>query len=104
MGKQIARSFEKIRSGEQLNLKSRGFTNVASLIARHGTPPVPPVLRYTKAPGLLAGVRPAAVSDATLVKPRLLRLSCSPLRIFSKLRAICFPMVVSFLRYWRAGC
>ncbi|MGZ4971684.1 MAG: hypothetical protein ACXWDN_02905 [Limisphaerales bacterium] len=33
MGKEIPRSFEKIRSGEQLNLKGRGFTNVASLTA-----------------------------------------------------------------------
>jgi hypothetical protein len=33
MGKEIARSFEKIRSGELLNLKMRGFTNVASLTA-----------------------------------------------------------------------
>ena len=33
MGKEIPRSFEKIRSGEQLNLKMRGFTNVASLAA-----------------------------------------------------------------------
>jgi hypothetical protein len=33
MGKDIPRSFEKIRSGEQLNLKMRGFTNVASLTA-----------------------------------------------------------------------
>lgn len=33
MGKLIPRSFEKIRSGEQLNLKMRGFTNVASLAA-----------------------------------------------------------------------
>ena len=34
MGKDIPWSFAKIRSGEQLNLKSRrGFTNVASLTA-----------------------------------------------------------------------
>lgn len=33
MGKEIPWSFAKIRSGEQLNLKGRGFTNVASLIA-----------------------------------------------------------------------
>src|SRR5215470_16796220 len=33
MGKEIPRGFEKIRSGEQLNLKMRGFTNVASLTA-----------------------------------------------------------------------
>ncbi len=33
MGKEIPWSFQKIRSGEQLNLKSRAFTNVASLTA-----------------------------------------------------------------------
>jgi hypothetical protein len=33
MGKDIPWSFAKIRSGEQLNLKSRPFTNVASLTA-----------------------------------------------------------------------
>jgi hypothetical protein len=33
MGKEIPWSFQKIRSGEQLNLKSRPFTNVASLTA-----------------------------------------------------------------------
>ena len=33
MGKDVPRSFEKIRSGEQLNLKMRGFTNLASLTA-----------------------------------------------------------------------
>jgi hypothetical protein len=38
MGKQIPRSFEKIRSGESLNLKSRGFTNLASLTAAGLTP------------------------------------------------------------------
>ena len=33
MGKEIPWSFGKIRSGEQLNLKRGGFTNVASLTA-----------------------------------------------------------------------
>src|SRR5215467_7351902 len=33
MSKEIPRGFEKIRSGENLNLKMRGFTNVASLTA-----------------------------------------------------------------------
>ena len=33
MGKEIPRGLEKIRNGEQLNLKMRGFTNVASLTA-----------------------------------------------------------------------
>ena len=38
MGKEIPRSFEKIRFGELLNLKGRGFTNVASLTAAGLTP------------------------------------------------------------------
>ena len=38
MGKEIPRSFEKIRFGEQLNLKGRGFTNLASLTAAGLTP------------------------------------------------------------------
>ena len=33
MGKEIPWSFQKIRGGEQLNLRSRPFTNVASLTA-----------------------------------------------------------------------
>jgi hypothetical protein len=33
MGKDIPWSFQKIRSGEQLNLKSRPFANVAALTA-----------------------------------------------------------------------
>jgi hypothetical protein len=33
MGKEIPRSFEKIRNGQLLNLKQGGFTNVASLTA-----------------------------------------------------------------------
>ena len=38
MGKEIPWSFAKIRGGEQLNLKSRPFTNVASLTAAGLTP------------------------------------------------------------------
>ena len=34
MGKEIPWSFAKIRGGEQLNLKTRPFTNVASLTAK----------------------------------------------------------------------
>ena len=33
MGKEIPWSFQKLRSGEQLNLKSRPFANVAALNA-----------------------------------------------------------------------
>ena len=38
MGKEIPWSFQKIRGGEQLNLKGRKFTNVASLTAAGLTP------------------------------------------------------------------
>ena len=38
MGKEIPWSFQKIRSGEQLNLKRRGLTNVASLTPAGITP------------------------------------------------------------------
>ena len=38
MGKEIPWSFVKIRSGEQINLKTRAFTNVASLTAAGITP------------------------------------------------------------------
>jgi hypothetical protein len=38
MGKLIPWSFQKIRSGELLNLKYGGFTNVASLTAAGLTP------------------------------------------------------------------
>src|SRR4051794_7512552 len=62
------------------------FQFVPSLKARHWTELVPPALRWMIAPTHLAGVRPAAVSDATFVKARPFRFSCSPKRIFSKLR------------------
>src|SRR6185436_13343140 len=70
------------------------FQFVPSLIARQGTLPVPPVLRYTSAPTFFAAVRPAAVSEATFVKPRILRFSCSPLRSFSKPRGISLPIAL----------
>jgi hypothetical protein len=38
MGKEIPGSFRKNRSGEQLKLKGRGFTNVAPLTAAGITP------------------------------------------------------------------
>ena len=38
MGKEIPWSFQKIRSGEQLNPKGRRLTNVASLTAAGITP------------------------------------------------------------------
>ena len=38
MGKEIPRSFERIRNGEALGLAAKGFTNVASLTAAGLTP------------------------------------------------------------------
>jgi hypothetical protein len=38
MGKEIPRSFEKIRNGEALNLGAKGSTNLASLTAAGLTP------------------------------------------------------------------
>ncbi len=38
MGKEIPRSFERIRNGEALSLNQKGFTNVASLTAAGLTP------------------------------------------------------------------
>ena len=83
--------------------KKTGFQFVPSLIARQGTLPVPPVLRYTKAPTFLAAVRPAAVSEATFVKPRIFRFSCSPLRIFSKLLGTSFPIIFLSWQVRRGG-
>ena len=65
MGKEIPRSFEKIRSGEQLNLKSRPFTNVASLTAAGITPAKNPgALLYLSAGGT-GSVPCLALSDGT---------------------------------------
>ena len=52
MGKDIPWSFQKMRGGEQLNLKSRPFTNVASLTAAGITPARNPgALLYLSAGG-----------------------------------------------------
>jgi hypothetical protein len=65
MGKQIARSFEKIRSGEQLNLKSRAFTNLASLTAAGLTPANNPGALVYMSTGGTGGVPCLAFSDGT---------------------------------------
>ena len=43
------------------------FQLVPSLMARHGTLPVPPALRRMMRPGNAAAVTPAALAAATLV-------------------------------------
>jgi hypothetical protein len=65
MGKQIARSFEKIRSGEQLNLKSRAFTNLASLTAAGLTPANNPGALVYLSTGGTGSVPCLAFSDGT---------------------------------------
>ena len=54
MGKELPWSFAKIRSGEQLNLKGRGFTNVASLTAAGIAAVGPSAIRLAEAEGLTA--------------------------------------------------
>lgn len=65
MGKEIPWSFQKIRSGEQLNLKGKGYTNVASLTAAGITAAknVGAVI-YLSAGGT-GGVPCVAISDGT---------------------------------------
>ena len=65
MGKEIPWSFQKMRGGEQLNLKSRPFTNVASLTAAGITPARNPgSLLYLRAGGT-GSVPCLVISDGT---------------------------------------
>lgn len=65
MGKEIPHSFEKIRFGEQLNLKGRGFTNVASLTAAGLTPAKNPGAVIYLSTGGTGSVPCLAISDGT---------------------------------------
>ena len=65
MGKEIPRSFERLRNGEQLNLKGRGFTNVASLTAAGITPAKNPGACIYLSTGGTGGVPCLAISDGT---------------------------------------
>ena len=65
MGKEIPRGLEKIRSGEQLNLKSRGFTNLASLTGAGLTPANNPGALVYLSTGGTGGVPCLAFSDGT---------------------------------------
>ena len=65
MGKEIPWSFQKMRGGEQLNLKSRPFTTVASLTAAGITPARNPgALLYLSAGGT-GSVPCLVISDGT---------------------------------------
>ncbi len=65
MGKEIPRSFERIRFGEQLNLKGRGFTNVASLTSAGITPAKNPGAVIYLSTGGTGSVPCLAISDGT---------------------------------------
>jgi hypothetical protein len=63
MSKNIVRGYEKIRNGEQLNLKSRAFTNVASAAAAGVTPANNPGALIYLSTGGTGGVPCLALSD-----------------------------------------
>jgi hypothetical protein len=65
MSKNFIRGFEKIRNGEQLNLKSRAFTNVASLTAAGVTVANNPGALVYLSTGGTGGVPCLAFSDGT---------------------------------------
>ncbi len=65
MGKEIPRSFEKLRFGESLNLKGRGFTNVASLTAAGITPAKNPGAVIYLSTGGTGSVPCLVISDGT---------------------------------------
>jgi hypothetical protein len=65
MGKEIPRSFAKIRNGQQLNLRDGGFTNVASLTAAGLTPAKNPGALIYLSTGGTGSVPCVALSDGT---------------------------------------
>ena len=65
MGKEIPWSFVKIRSGEQMNLKTRPFTNVASLTAAGITAAKNPGAIIYLSTGGTGSVPCVAISDGT---------------------------------------
>jgi hypothetical protein len=65
MSKQIIRGLEKLRNGEQLNLKSRAFTNVASLTAAGLSPAKNPGALIYLSTGGTGSVPCLAFSDGT---------------------------------------
>ena len=76
MGKDIPRSFEKLRSGEQLNLKRGGYTNVASLTAAGITPARNPGAFIYLSAGGTGSVPCVALSDGTNWKQIAIGANC----------------------------
>lgn len=76
MGKEIPWSFAKIRSGEQLNLKTRPYANVAALAAAGvSAAKNPGALIYLSAGGT-GGVACLAFSDGTNWKQVAVGANC----------------------------
>ena len=65
MGKDIPWSFAKLRSGEQLNWKGKGYTNVASLTAAGITAAKNPGAIIYLSTGGTGSVPCLAISDGT---------------------------------------
>jgi hypothetical protein len=76
MGKEIPWSFAKIRSGEHLNLKGRGFTNVASLTAAGITAAKNPGAIIYLSTGGTGSVPCLAISDGTNWKQVAIGANC----------------------------
>ena len=76
MGKEIPWSFAKIRSGEQLNLKGKGYTNVASLAAAGITAAKNPGAIIYLSAGGTGAVACLAISDGTNWKQVAIGANC----------------------------
>jgi hypothetical protein len=76
MGKEIPWSFTKIRSGEQLNLKTRPFANVAALTAAGVTAAKNPGAVIYLSAGGTGSVACLAFSDGTNWKQIAIGANC----------------------------
>ena len=76
MGKDIPRSFERIRNGEVLNLNQKGFTNLASLTAAGLTPAKCKGALISLSTGGTGGVLCVAFSDGTNWKQIAVGANC----------------------------
>ena len=76
MGKEIPWGFQKIRSGEQLALKGKGYTNLASLTAAGLTPAKCPGALVYLSTGGTGSVPCLAFSDGTNWKQVGIGVNC----------------------------
>jgi hypothetical protein len=76
MGKEIPRSFERMRNGEALNLNQKGFANVAALTAAGITPAKNKGAMIHLSAGGTGAVQCVAFSDGTNWKQMALGANC----------------------------